>query len=304
MSIKENHNQSVPKNLMLIINPVAGKETAKKNLADIVEAFADSEYFVTVFVTKAKGDAIKYVSEYGYRFDLIVCCGGDGTMSELINGLIKADLDIPLGYIPAGSFNDFATYNNLSFDPAKAAKNIANGKCTAVDIIDFNGNYFINASEFGAFTRVSYSTPQKQKNLLGNAAYLLEGIKDIGNITAKHMKVYANGEIIEGDYIFGILCNATKLANILRKKGKLIQEDDGIMEFGLIHMPSNPLDMQEILQALYKNDLSDPHITFFKSKEMTIETPENTNWSVDGELVITPNKFNVKVLHHRIKLLT
>jgi diacylglycerol kinase (ATP) len=290
------------KKMMLIINPVAGKREAAKNLAELIQVFYAGGYTASVFVTGKSGDAAEFAAQYGGNFDLIVCSGGDGTMNETVTGIIRGGLGVPIGYMPSGSYNDFAEYQGLSKDVLKAAHNIIKGDPRYVDVVKFAGRYFINAADFGAFTWLPYTTPQQKKNTLGAYAYLLEGIKDLSKIKRTHLRVMANGGSFEDDYLFGIICNATMLAGVLSRKGKIIQADDGIFEVGMVQYPETPLDFQEILQAVQLEDLGDPHITFIKTNRVTIETDEPVDWSLDGERFTLSGTAEAETLHSRITL--
>lgn len=294
---------ALKKKMMLIVNPVAGKQEARKNLSEIVQIFTNGGYMVTVYMTGKRGDASEYAARYGVNYDIIVCSGGDGTMNETVTGIIRGGLSVPVGYMPSGSFNDFAEYQRLSKNILRAAKDIVKGAPRPVDVISFNGRYFINAADFGAFTWLPYTTPQQSKNTLGAYAYLLEGIKDISKVHSEHLKLYANGGVYEGDYLFGIICNATMLAGVLSRKGRIIQSDDGIFEVGMVRMPESPLDFQEILQALRMEDLSDPHITFFKTNRLTIESDGTVDWSLDGERERAGESVELEDMHSRITLI-
>ena len=291
------------KKLMLIINPVAGKREAAKNLADLIQIFYSGGYIATVFVTGKSGDASEFAAKYGANYDLIVCSGGDGTMNETVTGLIRGGLAVPVGYMPSGSYNDFAEYQGLSKDVVKAAHNIVKGSPRMVDVVKFSGRYFINAADFGAFTWLPYTTPQQTKNTLGAYAYFFEGIKDFSKIRPTHIRMMANGGFFEGDFLFGIVCNATMLAGVLAGKGKLIQADDGIFEVGMVRFPVTAIDFQETLQALQMGDLGDPHITFFKTNRLTIETDEPLDWSLDGERMTMNGSAEAETLHSRITLI-
>ena len=295
---------TVPKKkMMLIINPVAGKQEARKNLSEIVQIFTAAGYMVTVFMTGRSGDASAFAAKYGENYDIIVCSGGDGTMNETVTGIIRGGINVPLGYMPSGSYNDFAEYQQLSKNIIRAANDIVKGSPRPVDVIGFGSRYFINAADFGAFTWLPYTTPQQTKNTLGAYAYLLEGIKDISKVRGQHLKLYANGGVYEGDYIFGIICNATLLAGVLSRKGRIIQSDDGIFEVGMVRMPENALDFQETLAAVRMEDLGDPHITFFKTNRVTIESDGTVDWSLDGERERAPESVDLETLHSRITLI-
>ena len=292
------------KRLMLIMNPVAGKGSSKKNIANILQILEEGGYIVTSFVTEKHNDAVDYIVQYGAGFDTIVCCGGDGTMSETITGIIRAGLHTPLGYIPTGSMNDFAAYHEISHDMEKAARTIVKGDIRYVDVISFNHyNYSINASEFGIFTWISYNTPQKSKNLFGGLAYFLQGIKDLNKLKSQHLKVTANGNVYEGNYLFGILCNSTRIVGTLTKRDKIIQADDGIMEVGLARKPSSMFELQRMIQTILSGDLNHKDLSFFKAKKIIVETDEPLDWSMDGEHYISPTYCEIENLHNRITLI-
>lgn len=292
------------KRLMFILNPVAGKGSAKKEVANILKIFEEGGYMVTMFVTEKRNDTVEYIVQYGADFDTIVCCGGDGTMSEAITGIIRAELYTPLGYIPTGTSNDFAAYHEISHDMVQAARTIVKGDFRHVDVISFNhNNYSINASEFGIFTWISYNTPQKSKNLFGGLAYFLQGIKDLNKLRSQHMKVTANGNVYEGDYLFGILCNSTRIVGTLTRRDKIIQADDGIMEVGLARKPSSMFELQKLIQSILSGELAHKDLSFFKAKKIIIETDESLDWSMDGEHYISPPYCEIESLHNRITLI-
>ena len=291
------------KKLMLIINPVAGRREAEKNLAQIIRIFSDGGYLVSVFVTSKPGDCTEFIKLYGGGFDLIVCSGGDGTINEAITGLICAGLYTPLGYIPSGSYNDFAEYQQLPRKILDAARAIVSGSPHKLDAIKFSHRYFINAADFGAFTWLPYTTSQHKKNSLGAYAYLLDGIKDLSKVKSHHLRLYANGGVFEGDYLFGIICNASMLGGMLPGLGSIVQSDDGFFEVGMIRKPTSPLEFQETIIALKNEDLASPRLTFFKASRMTIETDEPLDWSLDGELATGEEAVDLELLRSRITLI-
>ena len=286
------------------MNPVAGKGSAKKEITSILQIFEEGGYIVTLFVTEKHNDAVDYIVQHGAGFDTIVCCGGDGTMSEAITGIIRAGLYTPLGYIPTGSMNDFASYHEISNDMERAARNIVKGDFRYVDVISFDhSHYSINASEFGIFTWISYDTPQKSKNMLGGLAYFLQGIKDLNKLKSLHMKVTANDHVYEGDFLFGILCNSTRIVGTLTKREKIIQADDGIMEVGLAKKPSSMFELQKLIQCILNGELTHKDLSFFKAKKMIVETADPLDWSMDGEHYISPPYCEIECLHNRITLI-
>ena len=199
------------KKMLFILNPCAGTKKANKFLAEILDVFNRADYQTQVYVTAGPKDAVQAVKQFAPGMDLVVCCGGDGTFNETVTGLLEAGLSTPLGYIPAGSTNDFANSLRLSLHPLEAAKAIINGTPKPLDIGLFNGRYFSYVASFGAFTKVSYSTPQNVKNALGHTAYVLESIKEIATIRKLPVRLELDGEVVEDDYIFGAICNSTSV---------------------------------------------------------------------------------------------
>lgn len=209
-----------------------------------------------------------------------------------------------MGFMPAGSTNDFAAYHDLPNDMLKAARQIVLGDQRPVDVISYdNEHYSINASDFGIFTWISYSTSQRQKNMLGGLAYLLEGVKDFKKLRSQYVKVTANNMVFEGDILFGLICNATRVVGTLTKKGKIIQGDDGIMEIGLVEKPKNAIEFQNIIKSIQSGELTHKNIHFFKAKKIVLETTEPLDWSMDGEHYVSPLRCEIESLRHRITLI-
>lgn len=177
------------KQMLLILNPTSGTRKGQKNLSDIISVFNQAGYDTHVCITNAQGDGTRAVETFGSQMDLIVCCGGDGTLNETITGIIQNDLQTPIGYIPAGSTNDFASSLSLPGDVVEAAKQIVNGTPHAYDVGTFSERYFTYIASFGAFTRTSYTTSQNVKNALGHMAYVLEGIQEISKIHKEHIRM-------------------------------------------------------------------------------------------------------------------
>jgi YegS/Rv2252/BmrU family lipid kinase len=292
------------KKALLIINPVAGSKQIQRYVVQIVRSLMDKGYLVTTMVTAGRTDARDWTARFGADFDLVVCAGGDGTLNECASGMADADLSIPLGYIPCGSTNDFAAYHDLPTDMLKAARQIVLGDQRPVDVISYDNEHFsINASDFGIFTWISYSTSQRQKNMLGGLAYVLEGVKDFKKLRSQYVKVTANNMVFEGDILFGLICNATRVVGTLTKKGKIIQGDDGIMEIGLVEKPKNAIEFQNIIKSIQSGELTHKNIHFFKAKKITLETKEPLDWSMDGEHYVSPLCCEIESLRHRITLI-
>lgn len=272
------------KKLLLIMNPSAGQRKANRLLTDIVAIFNRADYQVNVYITPRPGAAQEYVEHHCTQVDLVVCCGGDGTFNETVSGLLKAGNQIPIGYIPAGSTNDFATSLGLSADILQAARDIVDGTPLPFDMGSFNGRYFSYVASFGAFTRASYSTPQNLKNALGHTAYILSGIQELSQIKTHHLRfTLPDGTVIEDDFLFGAVSNSTSMAGILTLAADRVDMRDGLFELLLIRAPKDLMELSECIVALQKQTYSCPMVTFLSTPEVTVSAPEDTDWTLDGE---------------------
>lgn len=271
------------KKAMLIINPVSGKRLVLKHITGIIRSLMDSGYLVTTFITSCRGEATEFVQRYGRDYDLVCCTGGDGTLNETLTGLALEEIDVPLGYIPCGSTNDFAQSHNLSTDIPTAAANIASGRCRRYDIGRFGDNFFSYVAAFGAFSWLSYTTDQRMKNALGHTAYILDGIKDVYKIKPEHVRVTANGKVYEDDYIFGAVCNSTSVAGTFELPVDIVDTADGLFEVLLVKMPETLSELNSIITAVLNQDYSNPLITFFQADSIDIDNSPDLFWALDGE---------------------
>ena len=292
------------KNLLLIMNPCAGTKKANKYLTDILVLFGENGYRCDVHLTECKGDAKKYVAENAKSFDLVVAIGGDGTFNEVVSGVLKSGADVEIGYIPAGSTNDFANSLKLSKNILKAAGDIMEGNAKQIDVGSFNGRVFSYVASFGAFTEASYKTPQNTKNSLGHLAYALEGIKDIMNLKSKHLRITADDTVIEDDFIFGAICNSTSVGGMINLDPELVDFSDGLFELLLVRLPKDLFELNEILVSLSSKRYATKMITFLSAKNITVETKENINWTLDGEYAYGEEKIKIDNINKAIKIIT
>ena len=290
------------KQLLLILNPTAGTKKADKYLSNIISVFNQADYDTHVYITACREDATKAVNTYGKQMDIIVCCGGDGTLNETITGIQKAGLDVALGYIPAGSTNDFASSLYLSNDVVEAAKQIVNGEIKCYDVGKFNERYFSYIASFGAFTRTSYTTPQNLKNTLGHLAYILEGIQEITSIRKEHLRLELDSEMIEDDYLFGAICNSTSVGGILTLDPSVVDMGDGKFEILLIRAPKNIQELHECVLALRSKKYDCGMITFRSASSMKITANPEMSWTLDGEKAEGCADIIVENLHQCIQL--
>ena len=292
------------KKLLFIMNPLAGMKKANRYLADIIALFNRAGYDVLTYMTAAPGDCVTAVEQKAAGMDLIDCVGGDGTFNETVSGLLRTGLDIPVGYIPAGSTNDFAASLKLPTNVLEAAQLIAEGEPVAYDVGRFDNRYFTYVASCGAFTRVSYATPQSVKNALGHTAYLLGGLQEISQIRPFHVRFdLDDGQVIEDDFIFGAISNSTSVGGILTLDPKQVDMQDGKFELFLVRAPKDVLELSECAKALTEQKYNCKVITFCSASRITVTAPPDMNWTLDGEMEPGHDTVSVENLHHSIRLM-
>lgn len=271
------------KKMLFIFNPRSGKGSIKNRLMDILDIFVKGGYEITVHPTQAYMDGLKVTKRKAGDYDIVVASGGDGTLDEVVTGMLIGGHKVPIGYIPAGSTNDFANSLFMPKSMVKAAQMIMEEKLYHCDIGRFNSQTFAYVAAFGLFTDVSYETDQDLKNVLGHVAYLLEGVKRLFDIKSYHMKVTSEEIQVEDDFIVGMITNSRSVGGFKNLTGKNVDMNDGLFEVTLIRHPKNPLQLQEIMTALVMAEDNTDMIYSFKSKKLMIETEEEVPWTLDGE---------------------
>ena len=271
------------KKMLFIMNPFAGQRKANRCLAEIITVFNRADYEVIIHMTAGSGDATRIAREKAAEVDVIVCCGGDGTFNETVSGILASGVDVPVGYIPAGTTNDFASSLKLPTNPLAAAQNIAEGEPEAYDIGSFGGRYFTYVASFGAFTKSSYATPQSVKNALGHTAYVLSGISELTQIRKEHVRLEMADRVVEDDFIFGAICNSTSVGGILTLDPKVVDMSDGKFEVMMVRAPKSLAEITECIQALQSQKYNCNMITFCSTDKITIISDPKMSWTLDGE---------------------
>ena len=271
------------KKLLFIYNPNAGKGLLKPKLSDIRDIFVKAGYEVTVYPTQKYRDGYRKVARFEGDYDLLVCSGGDGTLDEVVTGMMQREDRIPIGYIPTGTTNDFANSLHIPKDLLKAADVAVNGEPFACDVGRFNKDIFVYIAAFGLFTDVSYQTKQEIKNVLGHLAYVLEGTKRLFGIPSYHIKVTHDGEVIEDEFVFGMVTNSKSVGGFRNMIGKNVVFDDGEFEATLIKFPKNPLELNDIILSIATGQQDSKYMYSFKAKEVFFESLEEIPWTLDGE---------------------
>lgn len=289
------------KKALFVVNPAAGQKKIKSSLADILSLFNGEKYETAVYMTRKEASVEDYVAERCGDFDLVVCCGGDGTLNRTVNGLLKSGRPVPIGYIPAGSTNDFAAGLKLPSNPLEAAGRIINGRKRLHDAGFMDKKmHFVYVASFGAFSETSYMTSQSLKNALGHLAYILDGPKALMKIKPVTLSCSYDGGKISGDYIFGAVANSTSMGGIIKLRRPDISFSDGLFEMLLIKSPKNIFELQGIINSLltYKYDTANVSLIRTSKAEFVFEKP--TEWSLDGERYAGNKRAKIEILGQKI----
>ncbi len=296
------------KKLLLIINPVAGRRSAKAAMFDVVKVFCEEGYEVTSAITLYRDHGKELAATAKHNgYEIVVCMGGDGTLNEVISGLMLTHDPLPLGYIATGSTNDFARTLGLDSAPAKAAKNIMLKRASELDVGSYEDGemYFSYVASFGAFTSTAYSTSQVAKNNLGHFAYIIEGFKDITNIKSYEVQVTAGDRVYNDEYIFGAVTNSRSMGGILKLEDSLVDLSDGLFEVMLLKTPKDALDMTDILVALSNGIFDDSAMfEYFKASEIEFKMPKGVHWTLDGEKAPAKRTVHIKNIPRAITIYT
>lgn len=273
------------KTLLLIFNPKAGKGAIRGHLSAVVEELTRGGYRVTAWPTQGAGDATRMAAAHGGEYDKVVCCGGDGTLNEVVSGLLRLEQPPTLGYIPTGTTNDFSRNLHLPRGYEKMAGVAARGEARPCDVGEMNGRVFIYVAAFGAFTNVSYDTPQAMKNAFGHLAYVLSTVSRLGDLGKGHaLTVEHDGGRSEGEYIYGMVANTTSVGGIPIFPAKEVRLDDGKFELLLIRKPTKLAQLNELVRAVaHQKPTESALVEVHHTSRLTVTAKEALPWTLDGE---------------------
>ena len=288
--------------LLFLVNPNAGQRRVNKSLTDIIGIFNEGGYEVTVFLTNGPGSGTQIVQERAKDYDLVVCAGGDGTLNETVTGVLRAGAVCPVGYIPCGSTNDFASTLKLSTDVVQAAKDIMMGAPVEYDVGRWGDRYFVYIASFGAFTRVSYTTPQNLKNALGHLAYVLSGIQELPQIRNIPMALELDGQVLDGAYLFGAVSNSTSVGGVFTLDASQVDLRDGKFEVFLVRMPRDMAELTQCAAALQNHTYDCAAITFRSVSRLRVHQDPALLWTLDGERAEGADVVEIENLHRAIRL--
>ena len=293
------------KKLLFIFNPHAGKGAIRGHLPGVLDAFTKEGYLVTAYPTQDKSDATQIAAELGREYDRVVCCGGDGTLSETIAGMLTLPEHPPLGYLPAGTTNDFSRNLSLPKTLEDAARVAATGIVRKCDVGSFNQKSFIYVAAFGAFTEVSYNTPQEFKNAFGHLAYLLQGVSRLGSIRGYHVTVSYDETELEGDFIYGMISNTVSVGGFKGLPTGDVSLDDGLFEVLLVRQPKTLAELQVIISTLLQQQKAteDGLVISFSASKVQVACQEPLPWTLDGEYGGDPTCAEIQNNHQAISLI-
>lgn len=291
------------KKMLFVMNPYAGQRRANRYLADILSIFNRAGYRVEAYMTGARGEATDIVRQYAPEMDLVACCGGDGTFNETVNGLLHSEVNIPVGYIPAGSTNDFAASLGLPTNILQAAEAVVTGVPSDLDVGKFGDRYFSYVASFGAFTRTSYATPQSVKNALGHAAYILGGISELSQLRTEHVKLQLDDEIVEDDFLFGAVSNSTSVGGVLSLDPKQVDLRDGKFEVLLLRSPRELGELSECIRAVQTAEYNCKMLTFTPASRVTVWADAGMPWTLDGEMEPGHEEVTIENIHCGLKVM-
>jgi YegS/Rv2252/BmrU family lipid kinase len=288
--------------MLLLFNPRAGMQKFPSALFDVVDAFTAAGFLVTAYPTQAPGEIRSMVARRAAEVDYLVVSGGDGSIAEAINALMPLKKRPAFGLIPSGTVNDFAASLGLPKDILEAARTITNGTEKSLDIGRFAGKYFSYVAAFGLFTDVSYATPQNMKNIMGNVAYFLEGVKRLGSVQPCFCTFDLDGEIIEGEFILGMAANSQSVGGI-KLPDTEVKMDDGLFEVILLPRPENLLDVMGIISSLLQQEGNDSSLIIRKARKMTVQAETPLAWTLDGEYGGKHKNVGIENLHRALKIM-
>ena len=292
------------KKLMFIFNPRSGKEQIRGQLMGILDIFTKAGYDIHVHVTQSQRDCVEWVKDYADRMDVLVVSGGDGTLNEAVTGMMNLERIPLLGYIPAGSTNDFAASLGLPKSMQEAAADIVEGSPYPIDIGRFcKDQYFVYIAGFGAFTEVSYLTPQDKKNWLGHNAYVLEGVKSLAGLKPRHMRVEWDDQVLEEDFVFGMVTNTISVGGFKGLVNQSVALNDGEFEVLLIRMPRTPVDLTNIINYMFLKEEPNEYVYKFKTRAIRMVSDAPVDWELDGEFGGSRTEVEIVNLQKKIRIL-
>lgn len=271
--------------MLFIYNPMSGRGVIGEHLSEILRLYSASQYEIVIHATQKRMDAATMAQHYAEEglCDLIICAGGDGTLDEVAGGVLKSGKRVPVGYIPAGSTNDFGYSLGITSNIFEAAATALEGRAFPCDIAAFNDSFFTYTAAFGLFSDVSYDTPQNIKNAFGHMAYILNGMTKLSGIKNYHTRVTYDGIQVEEDYLVGMVVSSNSVGGFKGITGENVELDDGLHELILVRNPHSIAGITVAVNELLSHRYNEKYVRYAKVSEVKFSFDEPVAWSLDGE---------------------
>lgn len=271
------------KKVLVLINPNSGKKNSKESVLDVLNVFSANNYQMEIYLSQKPMDVTHYIEENGERFDVVAVFGGDGTLNEATNGLMKLKHKPVISYFPTGTMNDFGTNFGLTNDMKQCANIACVGHIESFDVGKINSRYFNYVAGFGAFCNVSYETKQELKKQIGNLAYIIKAIHEIPNLHPYHVKMNLDGKVFEKDLMFGLIINGNRVAGFEMVEQADNTFKDGLFDIILVEHTPNPLELYNYPLGVLHPELNMKYVERYQAKSIIIESQEKLAWTLDGE---------------------
>jgi diacylglycerol kinase (ATP) len=271
------------KKVLVLINPNSGKKNSKESVLDALNVFSANNYQMEIYLSQKPMDVTRYIEENGERFDVVAVFGGDGTLNEATNGLMKLKHKPVISYFPTGTMNDFGTNFGLTNDMKQCANIACVGHIESFDVGKINSRYFNYVAGFGAFCNVSYETKQELKKQIGNLAYIIKAIHEIPNLHPYHVKMNLDGKVFEKDLMFGLIINGNRVAGFEMVEQADNTFKDGLFDIILVEHTPNPLELYNYPLGVLHPELNMKYVERYQVKSIIIESQEKLAWTLDGE---------------------
>ena len=271
------------KRVLVLINPNSGKKNSKEYVLDALNMFSANNYQMEIYLSQKPMDVTRYIEENGERFDVVAVFGGDGTLNEATNGLMKLNHKPIISYFPTGTMNDFGTNFGLTNDMKQCANIACDGHIESFDVGKINSRYFNYVAGFGAFCNVSYETKQELKKQIGNLAYIIKAIHEIPNLHPYHVKMNLDGKVFEKDLMFGLIINGNRVAGFEMVEQADNTFKDGLFDIILVEHTPNLLELYNYPLGVLHPELNMKYVERYQAKSIIIESQEKLAWTLDGE---------------------
>lgn len=271
------------KKVLVLINPNSGKKNSKESVLDALNVFSANNYQMEIYLSQKPMDVTRYIEENGERFDVVAVFGGDGTLNEATNGLMKLKHKPVISYFPTGTMNDFGTNFGLTNDMKQCANIACVGHIESFDVGKINSRYFNYVAGFGAFCNVSYETKQELKKQIGNLAYIIKALHEIPNLHPYHVKMNLDGKVFEKDLMFGLIINGNRVAGFEMVEQADNTFKDGLFDIILVEHTPNPLELYNYPLGVLHPELNMKYVERYQAKSIIIESQEKLAWTLDGE---------------------